>query len=259
MKNPFPGMNPYLEQHWGDVHARATVYIADQLHPRLPSGLVVRAEEQITIDEGERSYALRPDVHIAELKEGQRAGLANPADDFGIAVADPVVVLLDPDVQRWVEIRDSAGRLITVIELLSPTNKSDAGQAAYRRRQGAYIAGGVNLIEIDLLRRGERVISLPSENVPNNSRTPYIVCVRAAEPGQREIYPMALRARLPAIRTPLRPTDRDVALDLQPVIDQSFERGHYSVLDYARDPEPPISDADRKWLDDLLRKAGLRT
>ena len=42
MKNPFPGMNPYLEPHWGDVHASLVIYIRDQLQRKLPAGLHVQ-------------------------------------------------------------------------------------------------------------------------------------------------------------------------------------------------------------------------
>ena len=260
MKNPFLGMNPYLEQHWGDVHARLTIYVADQLQAKLPQGLVARAEERIAIGESDRQYSLRPDVHISELKEPQQSVLADPPDDSGISVAEPVVIVLEPDVHRWVEIRDKAGRLITVIEVLSPTNKSDTGQVDYRRRQHTYISGGVNLVEIDLLRGGECVLSLPNENIPDRCRTPYSVCIyRASEPGQREFYPIALRQRLPAIRLPLRPTDRDAVLELQPLIEQVYERGRYETLNYDRDLDPPLSEPDRIWVDEVLRTSGLRS
>jgi hypothetical protein len=37
-QNPFPGMNPYLEQHWRDVHTTLMVYLRDQLQGELPEG-----------------------------------------------------------------------------------------------------------------------------------------------------------------------------------------------------------------------------
>ena len=48
--NPFPGMNPWLESHWGDVHTRLTTYSCDQLQPQLPSGLRARIEEYIAVE-----------------------------------------------------------------------------------------------------------------------------------------------------------------------------------------------------------------
>lgn len=37
MASPFPGMDPYLEQHWGDVHPSFITYARDQLQPHLAS------------------------------------------------------------------------------------------------------------------------------------------------------------------------------------------------------------------------------
>src|SRR6266699_5985968 len=121
MKNPFPGMNPYLEDHWQDVHTGLTVYIRDQLQAKLPSDLLARAEEQVAIDEDGRPRAMRPDVKIVEparLHEPAPAYAVAGGDD--ITAATPFVVVLEPDVHRWVQILDAGGRLITVIEVLSP-------------------------------------------------------------------------------------------------------------------------------------------
>src|ERR1051325_5597523 len=111
MKNPFPGMNPYLEEHWQDVHTRLTMYAADQLHEKLPADLVVRAEEQVAIDEDGEQRALRPDVKVVEAAKLQEPTPAYAAAGAGdITPATPFVVLLEPDVHRWVEILDAGGR-----------------------------------------------------------------------------------------------------------------------------------------------------
>ena len=39
MKSPFPGMDPYLEQSWRDVHAALIIYSRDQLQSQLPEDL----------------------------------------------------------------------------------------------------------------------------------------------------------------------------------------------------------------------------
>ncbi len=46
-KNPFPGMNPYLERRWGDVHARLSSYAADQIQGQLPEALRARMQEGV--------------------------------------------------------------------------------------------------------------------------------------------------------------------------------------------------------------------
>ena len=38
-------MDPWLELHWRDVHARLIIYIANQLQRQLPEPLIARAEE----------------------------------------------------------------------------------------------------------------------------------------------------------------------------------------------------------------------
>jgi hypothetical protein len=35
MKSPFPGMDPYLEQNWGEVHTSLIVYARNQLNSQL--------------------------------------------------------------------------------------------------------------------------------------------------------------------------------------------------------------------------------
>jgi len=49
MPSPFPGMDPYLEAHWRDVHARLTVYAAETLQSVLPPGLKARVEERVVV------------------------------------------------------------------------------------------------------------------------------------------------------------------------------------------------------------------
>ena len=54
-------------------------------------------------------------------------------------------------------------------------------------------------------------------------------------------------------------TDRDAVLELQPLIEQVYERGRYETLNYDRDLDPPLSEPDRIWVDEVLRTSGLRS
>jgi hypothetical protein len=49
MKSPFPGMDPYLEMRWRDVHASLMVYGSEQLNEQLPSDLQALVEENVGI------------------------------------------------------------------------------------------------------------------------------------------------------------------------------------------------------------------
>ena len=73
MNSPFPGMDPYLERHWGDVHRRITTYICDSLQSRLPEDLRARMQERIYIELPHLKRAIYyPDVTVVDaLGTGQ--------------------------------------------------------------------------------------------------------------------------------------------------------------------------------------------
>ena len=220
MASPFPGMDPYLERHWGDVHTRLVTYASDQLQKRLPRDLRARVEERVIVSgwDRPRSRSRFPDVRVVENKRISRRparGLAS------IAVAEPLVIELDDELetQRFLEIRDASSdsRLVTVLEVPSPSNKTPGeGQEQYRRKQQELFHAGVNLAEIDLLRVGDWVVAMPWDALEPDTCTPYRVVVRRGRQRfQAEYYPIDLTDRLPTIKVPLRPTDSDVPLDLQ--------------------------------------------
>ena len=67
MGSPFPGMAPYLEAHWGDVHARLIVCSSDMPQRQMPGGLLVRAEEHDSVEQKEESVrGFYPDVRITD-------------------------------------------------------------------------------------------------------------------------------------------------------------------------------------------------
>lgn len=229
-KNPFPGMNPWLERSWADVHQAMVTYARDQLRPKLPPGLAARMQDRVFVD---------------------------CADEQGHHVRS------DPIRESYLELIDTAGggRVVTVIEVLSHANKSGGeGQRLYLQKQRELREAGVSLVEIDLLRAGKRVTNAPPERLSRELRTPYQVCtLRGERPEIAEVYAVGLRDRIPAVRVPLRSTDPDVPLDIQSLVDQAYENGDYDLtIRYGEDPEPPLGPEDAAWADELLRSKGLR-
>jgi hypothetical protein len=253
-------MDPYLEPHWRDVHTRLMVYACDRIQEQLPGDLVARVEESLCVDGIPRPRDVYPDVRVVERRDERSVQQPAPS---GVAVAEPYVVALDEQpTERHVEIleRGSEDRVITVIEVLSPSNKVPAdGREAYRKKQREYISGGVNLVEVDLIRDGRFVLAVPMEKIPPSRRAAYMACVRrSTDPTRAEVYPAPLRERLPVVPIPLRPSDRDASLDLQDLVDTCYARGRYESIDYTRPLDPPLDDDDDEWAAKLLREAGLR-
>src|SRR4051794_21166385 len=126
MPSPFPGMDPYLEQFWGDIHARLIIYGCDQLQGHLPQNLRARVQERVFVDApetGERD--VYPDLRVVERGRGQTT-ITTPRGE--VAVAQPLILHLttiEPVTETFIEIIDigSGRRVVTVIEVLSPANK----------------------------------------------------------------------------------------------------------------------------------------
>lgn len=262
MKSPFPGMDPYLEKHWRDVHSSLIIYARDQLQEQLPTALFARVEERVFVESEDLARHPRyPDLRVVEYSRAP--GGASPSG--GTALAEPVILEVEqePISETYIEIVEvgEGHRVVTAIEMLSATNKLPGpGQKLYLNKQQEYLHGRVNLVEIDLLRSGERVLSYSVDMIPPQWRTTYQVVVRrASQPTKAEVYPVPLQERLPSIRIPLRETDEDVRLDLQALIDRAYANSRYAYsLDYRRDPEPPLAGDEAVWTDALLRQAGKR-
>src|SRR5262249_44972734 len=127
MPSPFPGMDPYLEAHWRDVHARLIIYASDALQGVLPRGLRARVEEGVLLEtpQGVGDHPLFPDVRVVEYTAKRDVG-APPAGE--VAIAEPLLVETEtePVTETFLEIidRESGNRVVTVVEFLSPSNKS---------------------------------------------------------------------------------------------------------------------------------------
>jgi hypothetical protein len=253
--SPFPGMDPYLEQYWGDVHHRLCTYSCDLVRRSLPPGLIARIDERTIIeDEFDYERTIIPDVRVVE--RGITGIAVAPSQT---AVAEPLVIHGEdePVVEGFVQVIDThrGGRVITVIEFTSPANKtSKNGREMYLKKQRELLSGGVSLVEVDLIRSGPWILRVPERKVPMDRHGLYHVCVsRGWQVRRFEVYPIQLQDRLPAIRIPLRPTDPDAVLDLQALIDQVYENGSYGYdVDYARPPVPALPPAEAAWAQERL-------
>jgi hypothetical protein len=211
-------------------------------------------------DEPRRYFA--PDVRVIERPGSSRdpGGVATMA---GLA-DEPLIVprTLEPETLRCIQIIDtkSSQRVITSIEFLSPANKTtEEGRRQYVTKQKHLLEGGINLVEIDLLRSGSWVLAVPQRCVPEAYRAPYRICVvRGENPSVAEVYRVSLQVPLPTIKIPLRTSDKDGSLNLQALIDLTYANGGYEDIDYRQDATPPLTGTDATWGDALLRQKSAR-
>ncbi|MEO8351763.1 MAG: DUF4058 family protein [Chthoniobacteraceae bacterium] len=266
--NPFPGMNPFIEQNWSDAHVEIIAAVRSALNAELPEDLVATVEQQVSLIKPapDKGRVTRPDVAVVDITESWKRGLppvwTPSADANALAVTEPELMVVEELPRRWVEVRVARDELVTVIEMISPANKT-THREAYRTKVRDYVAAGVNVVEIDLLRGGQHIVDVDKEACEfryENLGEHYLICAsRGVVPDRREIYPCRLRERLPVIRIPLRATDHDVPLDIQTLVDRCYVNGRYArLLDYERPLAPPPAAEDAAWIDARLKDAGFR-
>src|SRR5262249_4333796 len=151
MPSPFPGMDPYLETPdlWPDVHHRLISEIQSQLNPQLRPAYVARVELRIYIsDEDDPGReAIIPDVRVEKPKRTTGNGIKA---DSTLVIAEPLLVplLIEDEIEEArIEIKQvKTGELVTLIEVLSPTNKirNSRGRESFMTKRRETLASDVH-------------------------------------------------------------------------------------------------------------------
>ncbi len=256
----FPGMDPYLENPaiFPGVHSRLIVYMADQLVPHLSPRYIASVGERVYVESspGQSEHAIIPDVWLRRTRNAgdSTGGVAveeAPQFDLPTLVDAPELTITQP----YIEIIDveSKMRVVTVIELVSPSNKfAGPGRESYLSKQREVLASDSHLVEIDLLRRGPHVLAVREYLTAGRNDYDYLVCVHRAHARQFETYPRRLEQVLPRVRIPLTGDDPDVGLDIRAALVQAYEAGGYGLrIDYTRPCEPPLTAEQQTWADSL--------
>jgi hypothetical protein len=101
----------------------------------------------------------------------------------------------------------------------------------------------VNLVELDLLRGGDRLTF--AKPLPAGD---YYAFVTRDRQSFAQVYFWGLRDPLPTILVPLQSPDPDISLDLASVFAGAYQRGRYSRrLRYNESLRPPLSADDATW------------
>jgi hypothetical protein len=247
MPSPFPGMNPYIEQDvfWQDFHLEFLPAMRERLVAQVRPKYIVMLDEHIYVQEhapGPRRLVGRADVSLAVPPRPRAEVIA------GVEILDPPVQVQIPvqEVRRvpFLEVRDRLKReLITVVELLSPTNKrGGADREQYVAKREELLKSAAHFVEIDLLRGGR---PMPVERRP---RCDYSVMVSRVEARPwAGFWPIRLRQRLPVIPIPLLSGDPDARIDLQEILHRVYDATGYEDFIYASQPDPLLSAKDAAW------------
>lgn len=226
MPSPFPGFDPALEDpaYWSDFHATFINYWREAIADALPDAYEARIGERIYLTEHEpdaRKLVI-PDVAVARAKLR-----TTPESYSNAATIEPVIVplnTLDGPRETYIEILHRPERgLVAALELLSPANKNAPGRTEYLAKRKALLYQAVHLIELDLLRGGER-LPMAAPLPPGDA---YYFLSRAEQRPDCQVYAWRLEDPLPTLPVPLRQPDPDVFINLASVFNTAYDRGRF--------------------------------
>lgn len=270
MPSPFAGMDPWLEAAdiWPDFQDSFAGEIRAVLNAALPppyyARLQMRPEVGVVDDQSGETYRRRvvPDVTVVESGRTRTGDASTTAVLPRTEISEHLKITVPDQGGRHlsVEVRDPRRRhrLITFIEIVSPANKTaGADRDSYLEKHAEVFASDASLIEIDLLRGGQRLLPNPLVKRKLTKLKPapdYLVLVnrgwtRGEGAGEWDVFSISVRQMLPVIAVPLQVNEREVPLDLQHVFNRAYDNGPYrrGAIDYDSPPHPPLADADYAW------------
>jgi hypothetical protein len=245
-------MDPFIEsQKWDDFHGSFVGVLRELLVLRVRPQYLVDVERYVYVtreyDDGEDEVVqiIAPDAFVADTGHGWRESAATA----GTATLQPVRhrLRLPRRRQSYLVIRTRRNQaVVTVIELLSPWNKTpESGVAEYLAKRINVLRSTANLVELDLLRGGER---LPTVD-PLQDGDFYAFVSRPRVRPDVDVYAWTLRDPLPTLPIPLAAGDADVPLDLQAALTTAYDRAGYDYsLDYGAEIQPPLSPNQAPWV-----------
>ena len=271
MPSPFPGMDPFLEdpEEFGDLHDSLIFTIRVRLQAALPGGYFARMVRRtwaesggVTVASGKSDVGVETELlRTDDPKRNGRpaAAVAEPRTRYVVRTTGAFELELKENYLEIFRTTRLGRRLVTSLEVLSPTNKrpGDGCQAQFLRKQRELRARGVALVEIDLLRGGRHSTAVPADRLREIAEPfDYHLCVTLpARTDQHYVEPFSLSDPLPSVDVPV--DDRLVAVDLQAAFAEAHAAGAYErSLDYDPDrvPPPALTDDQRAFVRERLAR-----
>jgi len=253
--------HPYLEhpELFPGLHhlliSEIARFLSPQLRPKYRVAVEVRTYE--TTDENSLQVGI-PDVTIRSRQTANDSTTTNVA--LAELTVEPVKVRIPIPLtikEGYLEVREvGTEALITTIEILSPSSKRPGkGRQKYLKKRETILETRTNLVEIDLLRKGQ-----PMPIVDNNIQSHYRILVyRGDTRPLADLYAFNLHNVIPSFSLPLRGDDSEPVINLQELLNQVYEIYDYDlVVDFSKEPIPALSEEDKNWVDEILKEKGLR-
>jgi len=195
----------------------------------------------------------RPDIAVASAAE---VSALAPQPATSVTVLEVEVPMQDEVSENFLEIHEvKTGKLITLLELLSPVNKlHKQGREEYERKRGYVFRSWTHLVEIDLLRVGD-----PMPVVGAQVQSDYRILVsRGTQRPRAALIVFTLRQPIPTFTLPLLPGDDEPEVALNCLLHVLYRRARFDLrLDYTQPPIPPLAEADAAWAQELITARGL--
>jgi len=260
MSSPFPGMDPWLERpgFWPDVHDSLIMSLRRALAPLLRPKYYLAVQQRTVIAVvPPEPHPIFPDLAIVEREK------SSLARDVPVAtLVEPIIVEIpvpETITEDYLEVVEVAGeRVVTVIEILSPSNKRPGeDRQAYITKREKIFRTPMNFVEIDLLRGWS---PMPFTFLQTNGHLSHyrILVKRNVSVRHAFLYPFSVRDPIPVFPLPLQPGDIEPSVRLGEVLKEIYDEYGYDLrIDYHRPPEPTLSEDDAHWAKEVLRASNL--
>lgn len=258
MNNPFPGMNPYLENpvFWAELHHRLITAIADAIEINIPPQYRVAIEQRTYLSDDSNSVS----VGIPDISVFSKVAPQHSSSTTQLSISEGITVMMPmPEnvTESYLEIQEIAtGFVVTTIEIISPKNKkAGEGRKAYERKRKKVLASLSHLVEIDLLRSGKPMEIVGEKPIGDY----YIIVSRSDTRPKAKLHAFPVQQPIPSFQLPLQSEDIEPILDIQSLLNSIYNRARYHLaIDYNLEPVPPLKADNAAWCDTLLREQGLR-
>jgi hypothetical protein len=255
IQGPFPGkIDPWAEagRFFQQLHSEIISHLLGQIRePLLSMGYIAGRETSLQIAENRQ-----PDVYIQQQAEPPPRQLEwdyHQAAEAVLAETGVLLENLEPELDALYLKELETGRLVTVVEIISPRNKTDLGMIQdYQNRRARLLLNGVNVVEIDLTRSVKRLVGDVLADA-----FPYHVAVHLYDQTPR-LMGIPFGESLKRYALPLR--GEVLPIDLQPAYDHAYHQtslaGHIlTETHYDEDslPFPSLLTSDQR--NHLLQQA----